>query len=670
LGDRRQRKRGGRLPLTRDAMAIPPEFLDELRNRLTLSEVVGRRVKLVKKGREHSGLCPFHNEKTPSFTVSDEKGFYHCFGCGAHGSAIDFVMNNEGLSFPEAVERLAGLAGMEVPQERPEDRARAEKRAGLIDVLEMACGWFEEQLRSEAGREVRDYLAGRGLEPQTVKAFRLGFAPRQRGLLAKALRARGITVDQLLEAGLVKRVEEGDREPGGDELRDYFFHRVIFPITDRRGRVIAFGGRALGESKAKYLNSPDTPLFHKGRVLYNLARARKAAHDTGELLVTEGYMDVIALAEGGFPAAVAPLGTAVTEEQIEELWRLCAEPTLCFDGDSAGQRAAFRAAERALPLLKPGKSLLFALLPPGEDPDSLLRGQGPAALRGLLEAAQPLADMVWRKATEGRPADTPERRAAIRAELRDQVRAIRDPELREDYRQEMDRRFDLVFGYGGQSRGAQGAGRGGGRGPGKRRLGAGGGQWGGQWGGYRGGPPELPARQRRQGDLPRAERPEQLLLATLINHNSLLIEFVEDLAGIDFVTADLNSLRQALIDCVARNAELDSEGVKCHLSNQGYSGLLATLLSPEVYVHGRFARPDASAEVARQSVLHILGVLRERHSGTQRAEEARALAAEMTAEQLQRVQARQRLHNEEEGRKVDLDRFEALLQTTTDKAES
>ncbi|MGF1595097.1 MAG: DNA primase [Kiloniellaceae bacterium] len=646
-------------------MAIPPEFLDELRNRVTLSEVVGRRVKLVKKGREHSGLCPFHNEKTPSFTVSDEKGFYHCFGCGAHGSAIDFVMNSEGLSFPEAVERLAGLAGMEVPQERPEDRARAEKRSGLIDVLEAACGWFEEQLRSEAGREARDYLAGRGLDPQTVKAFRLGFAPRQRGVLAKALRARGITADQLIEAGLVKRAEEGAGEPGGDDLRDYFFHRVIFPITDRRGRVIAFGGRALGESKAKYLNSPDTPLFHKGRVLYNLARARKAAHDTGELLVTEGYMDVIALAEGGFPAAVAPLGTAVTEEQIEELWRLCAEPTLCFDGDSAGQRAAFRAAERALPLLKPGKSLLFALLPPGEDPDSLLRSQGPAALRGLLEAAQPLADMVWRKATEGRPADTPERRAAIRAELRAQVRAIRDPELREDYRQEMDRRFDLVFGYGGQARGGQTGGPRG-RAPGARRSGPGGGPW----GGYRAWPPELPARQRRPGDLPRPERPEQLLLATLINHNSLLIEFVEDLAGIDFVTADLNSLRQALIDCLARNAELDSEGVKCHLSNQGYSGLLATLLSPEVYVHGRFARPDASAEVARQSVLHILGVLRERHSGTQRAEEARALAAEMTAEQLKRVQARQRLHNEEEGRDVDLDRFEALLQTTTDKADS
>ena len=658
-------------------MAFPPEFLDELRNRITTSEVVGKRVKLLKKGREFSGLCPFHNEKTPSFTVNDDKGFYHCFGCGAHGSAIDFIMNTEGLSFPETVERLAGLAGMEVPQERPEDRERAQKRAGLVDVTEAACAWFEEQLQTEAGKEARDYLERRGLAPDTVKAFRLGFAPRARGVLAKALRARGITVEQLLEAGLVKRADDGPPSSNGEDLRDYFFHRVIFPITDRRGRVIAFGGRALGDSKAKYLNSPDTPLFHKGRVLYNLARARKAAHDTGELLVTEGYMDVIALAENGFPAAVAPLGTAITEEQIEELWRLTPEPTLCFDGDAAGQRAAFRAAARALPLLKPGKSLLFAMLPPGEDPDSLLRGQGPGALRGLLETAQPLADMVWRQATDGRAADTPERRAAIRADLRDQCRTIRDTELREDYRQEMERRFELVFGYspkgaggygpkgGGQAAGGRpgGGGRGGRSGYGGRGAGKGG--WNRQWG-----PLDEPGKRRRPGDLLRPGRTEQVLLATLINHNNLLIEFVEDLAGIDFVDGDLNNLRQALIDCMARNADLDTEGVKCHLSKQGYSGLLATLLAPEVYVHGRFARPDASAEVARQSVLHILGVLRDRQSGSQRAEEARALAADMTAEQLKRVQARQKLQLEEEGRKVDLDRFEAMLQTTVDKADS
>ncbi|NIA68724.1 DNA primase [Pelagibius litoralis] len=646
-------------------MAFPPEFLDELRNRLTLSEVVGRKVKLIKRGREHSGLCPFHNEKSPSFTVSDEKGFYHCFGCGVHGSAFDFVMNTEGLSFPETVERLAGQAGMTVPQDSPQDRARAEKRAGLIDVLEAAAAWFEEQLASQAGREARDYLQGRGLAPQTVAAFRLGFAPRERGALAKALRARGITVDQLLEAGLVKR-NEAEAAGADDQLRDYFFHRVIFPITDRRGRVIAFGGRALGESKAKYLNSPETALFHKGRELYNLARARKAAHDSGELLVTEGYMDVIALAEGGFPAAVAPLGTAVTEDQITALWRLVPEPTLCFDGDTAGQRAAFRAAERAMPLLQAGKSLRFALLPSGEDPDSLLRSQGVAALRTVLEAAQPLAEMVWRKATEGQPSDTPERRAAIRAALRDQVKAIRDPELREDYRQEMDRRFAEAFSFAGST---QGGGqrrdwRPGGRNQGRRGPGRGG------WGARNWGPPEAPAKHRGPADLLKPQRTEQLLLATLINHNKLLTEFVETLVGIDFVSEGLNDLRQALIDCFARYPELDSEGVKCHLSEQGYSGVLAGLLASEVYVHGRFARPDASAEVARQSVLHILGVLRERQSVPQLAEETLALATDMTADQLKRVQARQKLRLEEDGRKVDLDHFETMLQRAADKAES
>ena len=653
-------------------MAFTPEFLDELRNRVTLSEVVGRKVKLVKRGREHSGLCPFHNEKTPSFTVSDEKGFYHCFGCGAHGSAFDFVMNTEGLSFPETVERLAGQAGMTVPQDSPQDRARAEKRASLIDVLEAATVWFEEQLASQAGREARDYLERRGLAPQTVAAFRLGFAPRERGALAKALRARGITVDQLLEAGLVKRIE-GEAPGGGDQLRDYFFHRVIFPITDRRGRVIAFGGRALGDSKAKYLNSPETALFHKGRELYNLDRARKAAHDSGELLVTEGYMDVIALAEGGFPAAVAPLGTAVTEDQITALWRLVPEPTLCFDGDAAGQRAAFRAAERAMPLLKPGKSLRFAMLPAGEDPDSLLRSSGAAAVRAVLESARPLAEMVWRKAAEGQAADTPERRAAIRSALREQVGAIKDPELRDDYRQEMDRRFAEAYGFSGQQRSGGGyAGRGGwhsGRnGPGRGQ--AGGGWRSGSWGRGNWGAPIAPAKQRGPADLLKPQRTEQLLLATLINHNKLLTEFVEDLVGIDFLSDGLNALRQALIDCFAGDPELDSEGVKCHLSSQGYSGILASLLAPEVYVHGRFARPDASTEVARQSVLHILGVLRERQAAPQLAEETLALATEMTADQLKRVQARQKLRSQEDGRKVDLDHFETMLQRAADKTNS
>jgi len=305
---------------------------------VALAGLIGRRVKLTRRGREHVGLCPFHNEKTPSFTVSDDKGFFHCFGCGEHGDVISFVTRTEGLSFPEAVERLAGEAGLPMPRETPEARTAARRRAGLLEVLEAVASWFEAQLAGPTGASARAYLARRGVLPETDRAFRLGFAPDRRGALREAMHAKGIDDDQLAEAGLIKRPEGGGTggrtggRTGGGTPRDYFFDRVVFPITDRRGRVIAFGGRAMGESPAKYLNSPETPLFHKGRILYNLARARQAAHDTDELIVVEGYMDVIALAQAGFPAAVAPLGTALTEEQIAELWRLTNEPILCLDG--------------------------------------------------------------------------------------------------------------------------------------------------------------------------------------------------------------------------------------------------------------------------------------------------------------------------------------------------
>ncbi|HZD26552.1 MAG TPA: DNA primase, partial [Alphaproteobacteria bacterium] len=402
-------------------MAFPQAFLDELRARTGLAELVGRRVRLVRRGREHTGLCPFHNEKTPSFTVNEDKGFYHCFGCGAHGSAIDFVMQTENLSFPEAVEKLALEAGLEVPRERPEDREREARRRSLYDVMEAAAEWFEAQLAGQIGAGARDYLAGRGVRPQTVGRFRLGYAPERREALKAALLARGFAEAQLVEAGLLIRPEDG-----GDSY-DRFRQRLIFPITDRRGRVVAFGGRALAEQKAKYLNSPETPLFHKGRLLYNLAGAREAVREAGTVLVTEGYMDVIALAEAGFGHAVAPLGTALTEEQMQELWRLAPEPVLCFDGDNAGQRAAFRAAERALPLLKPGHSFRFVGLPPGEDPDSLVRGQGAGAMRALVEAAEPLGAVIWRMATEGQSFNTPERRAGLRQALREAVARIADP---------------------------------------------------------------------------------------------------------------------------------------------------------------------------------------------------------------------------------------------------
>ena len=382
-------------------MAFTPQFLDELRGRLTLSDYVGKRVRLQKKGREHLGLCPFHNEKTPSFTVNDSKAFYHCFGCGAHGSAIDWVMQMEGLSFPEAVERLAGDAGMAVPQSTPEEQARAKRAKSLYDANEAACAWFQKQLYQGDGAAALDYLRGRGLTEETISRFRLGFAPERKNALGQALQADGFTEEMLIEAGLIARPDDG-RAP-----YDRFRGRVIFPITDRRGRVIAFGGRIMEDREgiAKYLNSPETPLFHKGQTLYALALAREAAAKDAEVIVTEGYMDVIALHQAGFGGAVAPLGTAVTEAHIQALWRLAPEPVLCFDGDNAGQRAAHRAAERALPLLAPGRSLRFAILPAGEDPDSLLQAGGLAAMDTVLGAARPMVDVLcgpWKPAASRR----------------------------------------------------------------------------------------------------------------------------------------------------------------------------------------------------------------------------------------------------------------------------
>jgi DNA primase len=424
-------------------MAFPPEFLDELRHRVPLAQAIGRRVQLRKRGREYVGLCPFHNEKTPSFTVNEDKGFFHCFGCGAHGDVIGFAMQTDGLDFPEAVERLAQEAGLTVPRATPQDRERAQARATLIEVMEAACIWFERQLRLPAGRPGLDYLRGRGFDDATIRRFRLGFAPPARPggecLIRAALAREGAGEEVLVEAGLVKRPEDGRA------AFDYFRNRVIFPIADRRGRVVGFGGRNLGDGQPKYLNSPDTPLFQKGGMLYGLAQAREAAVKREEAIVVEGYTDVIALHRAGFETAVAPLGTALTEAQIEALWRLAPEPVLCFDGDEAGRRAAMRAAERALPLLEPGRSLSFAELPPGEDPDSLIGRRGVAAMRDVLARVEPLVDVIWRAETAGRRFDTPERRADLRRRLRDRSRQIAERTVSQQYLAEFERRLDRAF---------------------------------------------------------------------------------------------------------------------------------------------------------------------------------------------------------------------------------
>src|SRR5438876_790086 len=413
-------------------MAFPPDFLDELRARVPLGSLVGRRVRLIRRGRELAGLCPFHHEKTPSFYVVEDKGFFHCFGCGAHGDAIGYLMRAENLDFIEAIERLAAEAGLAVPQQTPQDRERAQRQKTLLEALAAAAKFYEARLWSPAGTRAREYLAARGLDEETIRRFGLGWASDDRQALRRALSSE-FPEALLIEGGLLRRPE------GGGEPYDYFRGRVLFPIGDRAGRVIAFGGRTMGDDQPKYLNSPDTPLFEKGRVLYAWAAARaNLARDPGEsapsVIVVEGYMDVIALHRAGCGSAVAPLGTALTEMQLHELWRLSPEPVLCFDGDTAGQRAALRALHRALPLLQPGRSLRFATLPPGEDPDSLIRGAGQAGFAAVLAAARPLSEVLWQAELAARPIDTPERRADLEFRLMAHAGLIADRTVQNEYR--------------------------------------------------------------------------------------------------------------------------------------------------------------------------------------------------------------------------------------------
>ena len=424
-------------------MTLSKAFLDDLKARFRLSDVIGRSVKLTRAGREFKGLSPFTNEKTPSFFVNDEKGFFHCFSSGEHGDVISFLTKTKGLSFYEAVKLLADEAGVELPQQTAEDRAREQRRASLIDVMEMAARLYQDELRRKAGSGARDYLQRRGIADDTVAEFRLGFAPAERTLLRDALNQKGVTPEQMLEAGLVIAPEDGGAP------FDRFRNRLMFPITDFAGRVIAFGGRALDDQPAKYLNSPETPLFHKGAVLYNFRAARERLQRASDgpdrpLIVAEGYMDVIALSDAGF-AAVAPLGTALTELQLETLWRVVPEPVLCFDGDRAGLAAAHRAADRALPLLKPGHSLRFALLPEGRDPDDVVRGEGAGAMRGLIDRALPLADLLWARELEAAPVDTPERRAGFEQRLRTLLQRIGEARVRSHYGSEFKARLDGLF---------------------------------------------------------------------------------------------------------------------------------------------------------------------------------------------------------------------------------
>lgn len=411
-------------------MALSPQWLDELKSRITLSALIGRTTKIQRAGREWKACCPFHNERTPSFTINDQKGFYHCFGCGAHGGAIDWMIEQHGLPFMDAVKELATQAGMEVPAPDPRAAQQAEQRAGLHDVTAAAQDWFVRNLHSAEGSAARAYLAGRGFDEATIGEFGFGFAPEAKQAMKSALGQ--FDEEMLIEAGLRITVD-------GKEPYDRFRGRLMLPIQDARQRIIGFGGRILQarDGVAKYLNSPDTPLFDKGRSLYNIHRAAAASRQSGRVIVAEGYMDVIALAAAGFADAVAPMGTALTEQQIELLWRMADKPVVCFDGDAAGQRAAMRAVERALPMLRPGCSLQIVTLPTGLDPDDLIRRDGAAAMGKLLDAPTSMLEVIWNHERDAQPLGSPEDKAGLKARLLAHVDAIQDPDIRSLYRRDL-----------------------------------------------------------------------------------------------------------------------------------------------------------------------------------------------------------------------------------------
>ena len=588
-------------------MRFPPHFLDEIRARVPLEGAIAKRVRLQRRGRESIGLCPFHKEKTPSFTVNEDKGFFHCFGCGAHGDVIGFVMRDEGLAFPEAIERLAGDAGLALPAHDAHAEAREQERLSLYAVVETAAAWFEAELAGPRGAAARLYLDGRGVDEETRARFRLGFAPEGRQGLRSALAGGGVPAAMMLEAGLVVAPEDGGAP------YDRFRARVIFPICDRRGRVVAFGGRALGEGQPKYLNSPETPLFSKGALLYGQHLAAPAARKAGRAIAVEGYMDVIALHRAGIAEAVAPLGTALTEEQLEMLWRLAEDPILCFDGDEAGIRAAARAVDRALPRINAGRSLRFALLPAGQDPDTMVRDHGRQAMAEIVEASIPLSQQLWKATAGGRVLDTPEARARVGKQLKDQVQRIPDRDLQNRYLfEEFWPRLKAL------SRAQR--------------------------------PANRPAPAVAEVPLSRGEalgsgsrgtaRPrERTLLQTLLNHPALAVERSEALAGLPFETPRFDGVMAAAIDWAEAGPGPEDAGLRDCLGGRGLGGTVDDLVGLDAHYLDPAARPEAALDEARILLDHLLGRQRlaVEYPATM-AEAERAFADEQNEENWERLQ--------------------------------
>jgi len=617
-------------------MRFPPHILDEIRARLPVSQVVARKVALKKAGREYKGLSPFKVEKSPSFFVNDQKGFYHCFASGAHGDIFRFVMETEGLTFPEAVERLADEAGVMLPKPEartPEAAREAERqsaeRSNLYELIEASARFFEDKLRSAEGQEARRYLERRGLKREALANFRMGYAPAPRTALRQHLAGLGFTVDAMVESGMLI---------GGDDIPspyDRFRNRVMFPIQDTKGRIIAFGGRALdADAPAKYLNSPETPLFHKGAVLFNAHRARPLAHDKNRVIAVEGYMDVIALSEAGFGESVAPLGTALTEAQAQLLWRMAAEPILCFDGDSAGKKAAYRAVETVLPLLKPGFSVQFAFLPDGLDPDDLIREQGAAAFEAILATKRkPLFDvLIEREEMALGPTTTPEQRSALDVRLKALVARIGDGTVRGHYEQALrqvlwERTRREVRGGGGQEARGDGSRRtkspadwrtrerammaGPARG-GQPRFGPGpgaGGRTGFAW-------PVQASTELAERSLPMPAR-EALILATLINHPWLAVEEAETISGLPFRADPAARLRDGILSAVTEKNSLDREGLATQLTDLGLATVVALVQRAITHKGDKFAEPEADPATVEKGWRHVVA-LHTREEGLRR----------------------------------------------------
>lgn len=618
-------------------MSLPPRFLDQLRDRLTLSEIVGRRVRLTRAGREFKGCCPFHKEKTPSFYVNDDKQFFHCFGCGAHGDAIGFVTRHDNLSFIEAVEQLAAAAGMEVPKESPQEIERQKQEKDLYSLLDTAARFFEDQLRLSANADALDYLKKRGLREDTIAAFRLGFAPADGQALRRVLKSQGYDDARMIETGVLHAGRDG-REPYA-----FFRDRIIFPVSDRRGRVVAFGGRILPEhlrppargdyKPPKYINSAENPLFHKGKNLYAQAQARRAAADGKTVIVVEGNVDVIAAHQAGFTATVAPLGTALTEEQILEIWKMIPSdeklPVLCFDGDSAGRRAAARAAERILPLLGPDRSVRIAFLPDGEDPDSLILGQGKKAFESVISEAFPLVDFLWNAQTAGRGFDTPESRAGLSQRLEAEALKIADREVQTYYRQAFRERIRAAF-FTRQEPRRNREWSGGGRTPANGRMPR-----------PAFGAPAVPPSVRLQRPATRGAGSVQslVLLAALLNHPEIFAQVEDRIGDMDMGNETFDRLLHETISALQGDSGLDTQALCRHLDAAGFSAELSRVLSETVYVHAGFARPGTDTQDALKGWLEMRdfmarqGLVREiREAGT-------ILAGEFTTENENRLQA-------------------------------